>query len=334
MLQKIIKYFQNFSLNVSLELKIKSLDDLARCIALSSLLEISGWPKPGNVHRTKDFETTRFEHFLAGIVAIQPKFRDFCQQIYDKTNNTILNYDFVNLGVFFKEAVNEMIRWQRGGNVVLGHILILAPLSAAAAICLKKKQKSFENFKFNLNKLIDDSTVDDTINLYEAIRMCNPGGLGTTRKYDILDDDSIRQIKEEDIKLKKIFEISKEYDSISLEYSHGFKIILDQGLPYYFENFNSNRDVNIATVDTFLKILAEHPDTLIIRKSGLDSAKSVSKKAEEILKQGGISSERGLKLAKQLDLELHEKKGKLNPGTTADIVAGIIFCALIFGLKY
>ena len=47
------------------------------------MLELSGWPIVGNVHRTKDFEHTRFEHFLAGIVAIQPNFREFCEKIFE-----------------------------------------------------------------------------------------------------------------------------------------------------------------------------------------------------------------------------------------------------------
>ncbi len=80
--------------------------------------------------------------------------------------------------------------------------------------------------------------------------------------------------------------------------------------------------------------LSEHPDTLIQRKSGLNTAQFVSNRAADILKFGGISSKKGLKLLKRFDFELHEKKGKLNPGTTADLVAGIIFCALIFGLIF
>lgn len=322
------------SFEENLNLQIKSIDDLMRCITLSSLLELSGWPKPGNVHRTKDFKSTRFEHFLAGIASIQPNFRDLCQRVYTNSNIAIQNYSFVELGHFFKKAAKEMMKWQKGGNVLLGHILIFAPLTAAAAICLKTEKMSFNDFIININKIIDDSTVKDTINLYEAIRICNPGGLGSIDKYDIYDESAIQKIKEDEINLKKIFELSKDYDSISLEYSHGFRIILKEGLPYYFDKFNLTKDINTATVDTFLKILAEHPDTLIRRKSGLETALSVSNKASEILQYGGISSEIGLNLVKQLDIELHEKEGKMNPGTTADIVAGIIFCALLFGLSF
>ena len=122
---------------------IITLDDIIRCINLASMLEISGYPKPGNVHRTKDFKDTRFEHFLASIAAIQPNFREFCNKIYKNSLNIDEDYSFLNLGLFFKGAAKEMMKWQKGGNVLLGHILILAPLVAAATICLK-----FNSIKF------------------------------------------------------------------------------------------------------------------------------------------------------------------------------------------
>ena len=98
------------------ELSINSLDDLMRCINLASLLEISGWPKPGNVHRTQDFQDTRFEHFLAGISAIQPNFKEFCSKVYKNSNNMEEDYSFVKLGIFFKAAAKEMLKWQNVEN--------------------------------------------------------------------------------------------------------------------------------------------------------------------------------------------------------------------------
>ena len=56
--------------------------------------------------------------------------------------------------------------------------------------------------------------------------------------------------------------------------------------------------------------------------------------ARDILEYGGISSEKGLKLTIELDNTLQQKKGKLNPGTTADLISGVIFCALLFGLRF
>jgi triphosphoribosyl-dephospho-CoA synthase len=114
------------SLEENLELSIKTIDDLLRCVNLASLLELSGWPKPGNIHRTKDFLDTRFEHFLAGISAIQPNFRKLCEHTYKNCNNRVNDFSFVDLGSFFEESSMKMINWQKGGNFLLGHILILA----------------------------------------------------------------------------------------------------------------------------------------------------------------------------------------------------------------
>ncbi len=313
---------------------INSINDLTICVSLASSLELAGWPKPGNVHRTANFETTRFEHFLTGIAAIQPNFRDFCKKTYRYSVNIGEDYSFVKLGNFFKEAASELMKWQKGGNVLFGHLLILAPLAAAGAICLKAGKQKFKHFAFNVKKIIDDSTVYDTVNLYEAIKICKVGGLGKIEKYDVNDGDSIKKIKSDKITLKNIFEFSKEYDTISLEYATGFKIVLNEGLPFYLNEFNRTKDINATTVNTFLKILSEHPDTLIARKSGMDEALSVSDKALEIVRNGGISTERGLELTKKLDVELQSKKGKANPGTTADLIAGVIFCALLLGLRF
>ncbi|MFX1410273.1 MAG: triphosphoribosyl-dephospho-CoA synthase [Promethearchaeota archaeon] len=320
--------------DITLNFSVKSIDDLLRCINLASLLEIAGWPKPGNISRTKDFDYTRFEHLLAGIAAIQPNFRKFCEKIFASSIPKIQDFSYVGLGNFFKEAAKDMVTWQKGGNVLLGHILILAPLAAATTLCLKFAKYDFNDFKYYLNETINDSTVNDTKNLYEAIRISKPGGLGKIEKYDIYDDNSIKEIQKDKITLKEIFELSKGYDLISLEYSTGFNITLNEGLPYFFDIFNQYNDINIATVNTFLKILSSHPDTLIIRKSGKEAAVNVSNLASNILKIGGISSKEGHSLTIKLDDELQEKGGRLNPGTTADLIAGILFCAIVFGLRF
>jgi len=317
----------------NVRLSIKSIEDLTICINVASLLELAGWPKPGNVHRTQDFQDTKFEHFLAGIAAIQPSFKSLCEKIYQSSYNNDEDYKSIGLGLFYKRAAKEMMKWQDGGNVLLGHILILVPLIAAATLCLKQNKLKFKDFKRFVLKVIDESTVEDTLNLYEAIRICNPGGLGKIEKYDINNDNSIREIRTDKINLKKIFELFKEYDLLSSEYSTGFSIILDEGLPYFINTFNQFNNLNITTVNTYLKLLSEHLDTLIIRKSGREAAFYVTKKAMIILEHGGISSEKGLELTFKLDAELQEKKGNLNPGSTADLLAGIIFCALIFGLR-
>ncbi len=317
-----------------IDIKIKFVDDLVRCVTLSSLLELSGWPKPGNVHRTKNFENTRFEHFLAGITAIQPNFSEFCEKIYTTIDNNKQSFSNIELGVFFKESVIEMMKWQTGGNVILGHILILAPLSSAASICIKLKKRRLIDFELILNKIIEDTTVNDTLHLYEAIKLSNPGGLGNIDKYDVNDPNAYKEIIRDEINLKEIFIKSQDYDLISREYATGFKIVLKEGLPYFLDSFKEHRNINKTIVNTYMKLLASHLDTLIIRKAGKPEALKVSEMASKIISQGGISTKKGLKLTLKFDKNLQKQNGKLNPGTTADLLAGVIFCALLFGLNF
>ena len=315
-------------------LKIENIEDILRCVNLASLLELSGYPKPGNVHRNKDFNNTRFEHFLAGIAAIQPSFKNFCERVFHEPNIDEGDYSKIKLGLFFQNAAEQMMKWQKGGNVLLGHILILGPLLAAATISLRRKKFSFVFFIKTIQKVIEDSTIEDTILLYQAIRKCNPGGLGTINKYDLNDNKAFTDLENDQMNLKKIFDFSKDSDLISLEYSTGYNIILNEGLPYYFKVFEETDDINTATVNLFLKILSQHPDTLIIRKSGLKKALEVSELTQKIINFGGISSKKGLEMVMDLDSQLQMQRGRLNPGTTADLIAGTIFCALLFGLRY
>jgi triphosphoribosyl-dephospho-CoA synthase len=315
-------------------LVVKSIEDVVRCTTLSSLLEIAGWPKPGNVHRTRDFKDTRFEHFLAAVAAIQPNFFRFCERIKKDSRIQKKNLSYIQLGQFFKNAAKKMMEWQKGGNVILGHLLILAPLVAASIICLQENSLNIKDFKKVLNNIIKDTTVKDTIDLYEAINICNPGGLGKVERYDLTNENAIEEIQNDKITLQEIFNISQTYDLISSEYSTGYDIILNEGLPYYINVFNQTHDINTSTVHTFLYILSNHPDTLIIRKSGINKAREISQNASKILKIGGLTTKRGEKLLMEMDSALQNQEGKLNPGTTADLIAGIIFCALIFGLKF
>lgn len=318
----------------NLKLYICSIDDILTCVNLASLLEFSAWPKPGNVHRTKDFKSTRYEHFLAGASAIVPAFKTLCDRIYYDFDEKAESYDFVGLGDFYLDAANRMINWQKGGNVILGHILVLGALAASATLTFLKRQHNFESFRSNLIQTVKDSKYDDTIKLYKAIRFINPSWTGKVVEYDINDENSFNKIESNNVNLETIFQLFQDIDMIAFEYANGFPIILNEGVPYFLDLYRKCNDINIAIVNTFLKILADHPDTLIIRKSGLDAAKTVSERAKTILDEGGLLTSMGKQMVFNFDEDLQSKKGKLNPGTTADLLAGVIFVALIFGIKF
>ncbi|MGV9171671.1 MAG: triphosphoribosyl-dephospho-CoA synthase [Promethearchaeia archaeon] len=317
-----------------MKIVLSSSDDILRCVSLASLLEIAGYPKPGNIHRTMDFTDTRFEHLLAGITAIQPDFRDLCQRVKKSIKGSKIFYDHISLGETFKSAAKSMMAWQKGGNVLLGQILILAPLIAATVLCLETEKKNKDALEMYLREIIDHTTTQDTVNLYEAMHISQPGGLGKIEKYDITDKSAIKEIKKDIVTLKKIFQQSQSYDLISREYATNFEIIFHTGVPYFIRQYNLTEDINQAVVNTFFKILGSYPDSLIIRKSGKHAAEMVSKEAQIILNKGGITSKEGIKMAFKLDKNLQKENGNLNPGTTADLIAGVIYCGLISGIRF
>ena len=72
-------------------------------------------------------------------------------------------------------------------------------------------------------------------------------------------------------------------------------------------------------------LLASRPDTLIERKAGGAAARAVTAAAREVL-EGSRSPE-------DFDASLRSPDHRLNPGTTADLVAATLLAALLSGVQ-
>jgi triphosphoribosyl-dephospho-CoA synthase len=86
-----------------------------------------------------------------------------------------------------------------------------------------------------------------------------------------------------------------------------------------------------AVVQTALTILAQVPDTLIVRKEGLATARAVSRHATRVLEAGGVFSKGGREALETFDRSIRDEKHRLNPGTTADLTTAAIFVLLTEG---
>lgn len=304
-----------------------------QCATLAVLLEVSGYPKPGNVHRIRDTPKTRYEHFLAGAVAIGPSIRYAALSGYRVSSGEI-NLKEAGVGQHILRAVIDTSNWQRGGNVNLGTILLFIPLAVAAGMAHPCGKIVSGELRKNVRRVMDSTTANDTLAVYEAISIANPGGLGKVEKYDVTKEESKSLIREDNVTLQDVFRISAGWDNISKEWITGMEITFEVGYPAFLRVYNEFRDVNTATVHTFLEILSKNPDSLIQRKTSMEKALEVSKAAAEILKQGGLTSEKGRTMCWKLDEKLYRSKGKLNPGTTADLTASSIFVALLEGFRF
>lgn len=313
--------------------KFEIAEYVSSSLQLGILLEVSA-PKPGNVNRKVDFKTTKFEHFLASAVAVTPSFEHAAQRGIMVSKGKV-QPEQIGIGAIIKEAVVNINAWQSGGNTLLGTVLLLSPIAAAAGISLaKNKRISLPNLRENIRLVVKSTTPSDAVAVYEAINMADPNGLaGKAPTLDINDPNSKIRLMEESITLYEVFKISAPYDSISREWVENYPVTFEMGLPYFTQQLKETGNLNTAIVHTFLRVLSKVSDTLIIRKAGPRKAEAVSSKAREVMKLGGLLTSLGREKLSRLDKELRGPMNMLNPGTTADIMAAVLSVALLKGYR-
>ncbi|MCP8323665.1 MAG: triphosphoribosyl-dephospho-CoA synthase [Candidatus Methylarchaceae archaeon HK02M2] len=325
---------------------LKISDKIMMTAQLASVLEVSGTPKPGNVHRTSDFTDTRFEHYLAGSICLGPSVREVALRGM-RAGLDEIKINEIKVGRYIKSTLYEIRSWHKGGNTHLGISLLLIPLAASAGFNYIKFG-SIEPSKLRsiFSKVIKSTTPRDAIDVCDAILTSSIEALGRVNVApDIIELDTKNRLIEEDINLYKLMKFSSRWDTIAKELTNGMKISFNIGYKTLFDLYEKTRDINIATVHTFLTILAKYPDTFIARKVGvkhekeinkaikigLVEAKKISKQAKFVLKMGGLITEDGRRKLIQFDKNL--KQNRLNPGTTADITASSLMIAILCGMR-
>jgi len=306
-------------------------DEIGSALQLAILLEVSAYPKPGNVHRTRDFKRTRFEHFLASASVLGSQFR--LAALRGATIAQDSRDAKLMIGERIKSAVEACSEWQHGGNTSLGSILLLVPIAYAAGMIRPRSRLTPAMIRQNLKRVVRRTTPTDVVNVYEAIRVATPGGIGTAPELDANDDDSIAEIQRRGLSLLDIFRISTSYDSISSEWANDFSITFEIGLPALTRELRSTGDINKAIVDTYLKILCKIPDTLIARKQGEETARQVTLRAKRVMKLGGMKTPQGRRAVLQMDRELRRQGNEWNPGTTADLTASALSVLVLSGFR-
>jgi triphosphoribosyl-dephospho-CoA synthetase len=117
------------------------------------------------------------------------------------------------------------------------------------------------------------------------------------------------------------------------EWVNNYPITFDVAYPCLMEQIRKTKDLNVAIIHTFLKVLGEYPDTFIARKVDIQKTREVSSKAKDILKLGGLQTSRGKESLRRFDLELRQSSNLLNPGTTADIIAAALALSVLGGYR-
>lgn len=257
-------------------------------------------PKPGNVYPGAEwnFKETTVLDFLKSARAIAP--------IFEEAGRLTVG-ELVLAGV-------QATRGQVATNTNLGQMLLLAPLAVALARrdCISRDA---------LQEVLNNLTVDDSIKVYQAIRLAQPGGMGQKSDQDIHETPTRP--------LLQIMTMVQAEDGIAQAYATGFKNILGTGLSALMQAIYAGKPWRDSIVDCHMELLCLG-DTLIRRKAGAEAEAMMALRAREVVKCKSDPETYARELA-GLDALLRSNGNRLNPGTTADFVTGTLFVALAEG---
>lgn len=252
--------------------------------------------KPGNVHPEASFEDLCYDDFAqaAEVVAdalAEPISSGIGQTVYEAVRGT-------------QRAVENRT------NPNLGIVLLLSPLVAVPlGVPLQN----------GIEPVLTGLTVEDAELVYAAIGLANPGGMGEVESADISTAPTIT--------LREAMHLAADRDSIASEYTTGFQIILQTGVPFLATWPNFESDWENAILHLQFTLMSQFPDTLIARKCGREIAELAASKAQAVLDLGGMQTEPGRRAMRQLDRWLRADGHRRNPGTTADLIAASLFAA-------
>ncbi len=253
--------------------------------------------KVGNVHPRRPFRDVSATDFLLSAATIAPVLADAARPLGERILQAV-------------QAMHATV----GRNTHLGTILLLAPLATldfAGA------------WEAELARTLRQATVADCRAAYAAIRQTSPGGLGRVPQADVH--------AEPDRPLQEAMALAAERDLVARQYANAFAEVREFALPALLEAYRHHGCVEAAIIDAQVRLLAEFGDSLIARKNGPTVMEAIRQQARQVLAAGGLGSVAGRVAARELDRSLRTPDNRLNPGSTADLLAAALFLALRCG---
>lgn len=268
-------------------------------IEWACLLEATA-EKLGNVTPTYHFEDLFYEDFVNAAAITAASLSDDCGK---------------KLGLIILEttvAVQQLV----GKNVNLGIVLLLAPIVMAARNC---PQMNLEFLRASLDDVLKQTTIEDACDVYKAIRMCAPGGMGRVCEQDLSEQPTVT--------LLETMHLAADRDQIAAQYATSFQLVFDFAQEH-IEMLNSEHRWQTEIILLQLSLLSCELDTLIVRKNGIEVAEQVRRRAVEAY-DAYLKSGRDCDAVSEFDRFLRSQKNRLNPGTTADLIAAIVFVIVL-----
>lgn len=251
--------------------------------------------KPGNVHPQASFVDSHAVDFLLSAAAIAP--------VLDEVQSR-------GVGPSILEAVLRTRQVTRS-NTNLGILLLLVPLAAVP---------QGTSLREGVISVLDGLTVQDSVAVFHAIRIANPGGLGQVPEQDIAELPTLP--------LRPLMSLAADRDLIAQQYRNGFLDIFTLGCNSLREALRLQWPLEEAILYCQLKLMSVLGDTLISRKRNRQEAKESAARANAVLACGWPEHMLGWKMLQEFDTWLRAEGHQRNPGATADLVSACLFTDL------
>ena len=125
------------------------------------------------------------------------------------------------------------------------------------------------------------------------------------------------------ISLVAAMQLAAERDLVARQYTNSFEQVF-LAADHIERSLSGGLPLSEAIVHSYLRLLAEYPDSLIARKCGSEIAQEASTHAAAVLASG----EDFEAAAADMDFWLRSDGHRRNPGTTADLLAAGLFVLL------
>lgn len=201
-------------------------------------------------------------------------------------------------------------------NTNLGMILLIAPI-----IRVFHEHGLQADFRRTVKSTLKSLGRQEAQDIFAAIRLANPGGLGKTDRYDVNSP--------QDIDIYSAMEAAQDRDLVALQYVNGYREVVNSGVDCLQNHHDRWNSVEWAVVACYLMYMASFPDSHIRRKHGIETAEQVRKRTKPVLERfmSYDNPEDAREVLMNFDREL--KASELNPGACADLtVASLLLFRL------
>lgn len=274
----------------------QTLEHWIRCACIAEVTSV----KPGNVSTDQSFGDVCASDFISSANAIAPV---ISKVISPSASNT------GNIGLTILEAV-KATRATVDSNTNLGIVLLLTPLASVS---------QRQTLNAGIESVLGSLSVSDAVLTYQAINLASPGGLGSAESEDVATSPTLN--------LRACMQLAADRDLIAAQYSNGFQQVLGTGLTMLrqTQKWSSHHEWRLAWVA--LNLIAEFGDSLIRRKCGDAMFRKTSQQAKDVIQSGWPFAAASHSIYLDFDKFLRSDANKRNPGTTADMIAAIMFAA-------